>query len=53
MEDEDRAFLLSRTGTPGGSMEQLINMVREGNSMQPWKQSELAESSSNVLQPIK
>jgi len=31
MEDEDRAFLMSRTGQPGGSMEQLINMAHEGN----------------------
>lgn len=39
MEDEDRAFLLSRTGSPGSSMEQLINMAHEGNTnnVQPYQ----------------
>jgi len=43
MEDEDRAFLMSRIGSPGGSVEQLISMAHEGNvnNVQPWRQPEL------------
>lgn len=42
MEDEDRAFLLSRTGKSGGSMEQLINMAHEGNvnNIPPYRPTE-------------
>ena len=54
MEDEDRAFLLSRTGSPGGSMEQLINMAHEGNvnNVQPYRVPVLTEQSSTVLQQV-
>jgi len=43
MEDEDRSFLMSRVGSPGSSMAQLINMAFEGNvnNVQVWRQPEL------------
>lgn len=54
MTDEDRAFLLSCTGTPGGSIEQLVNMALEGNTnnVQPYRVPVLAEQSSTVLQQV-
>lgn len=51
MEDEDRAFLMSRTAAPGSSMEQLINMAYEGNvnNFQPYRVPVLTEQSSTAL----
>lgn len=52
MTDEDRAFLLSVTAKPGGSMERLVDMAHAGNvnNVQPYRAPVLTDQSSNVFQ---